>query len=151
MGKARDDGGLKARVGCGISGPRGRCRCHVSFRDEERARGEKQRGRGRRRGWREVGRRSLTQSLDGDLPGEGRRKVDAQVHVLMQEHFVNAAGVEGDAHLLSPALAFLLRAAHSAFTAKPSSFNSGMMTRAVRLVPNAYPGSMAAPIRLVRR
>ena len=59
-----------------------------------------------------MGEGSLTQGLDSDLPGEGRRQVDAhQVHILMQQHLVNAAGVEGDAHLLGQLLRFLRRAA----------------------------------------
>lgn len=55
---------------------------------------------------------ALTQRLDGDLAGERRRQVDAhQVHVLVQQHLVDAAGVEGHAHLLGQLLCLLGRAA----------------------------------------
>lgn len=55
---------------------------------------------------------SLTQGFDSDLPGEWRRQVDAhQIHILMQQHLIDAASVERNTHLLGQLLGFFLSAA----------------------------------------
>lgn len=55
---------------------------------------------------------ALTQRFDRYLPRQRRRQVDAhQIHILMQQHVVDAVGVEGHVHLLGQLLRLLLRPA----------------------------------------
>lgn len=76
-GRARDEGGGRSEWDGGPQAPRVSVDGHVSFWKDEGERGEKQQGRqgGRQEGMRGEG--SLTQGFDSDLPGEGRRQVDA--------------------------------------------------------------------------